>query len=415
MDSDQMQAVSSSHEVLRSVLAAPGVKGKMVTSLSENGLTNLIQSIISKKQEQKDPFYVLDLGVVFSLVEKWNRSLPNVRPFYAVKCNPEPALLGALAALGTGFDCASRAEIEAVLSLGVSPDRIIFANPCKAESHIKYAAVVGVNLTTFDSQDEIEKIRKWHPTCSLLLRLKAPDDSGARSPLGAKYGALPEEVTPLLQACHAAGIAVAGISFHVGSGASHSRAYHGAISAAKAAFETAVELGMPRMSILNIGGGFTMGSNFNDAAVIIEEALESYFSNEPGLTIISEPGRFFAESAFTLAVNIIGKRVRGNLREYWINDGIYGSMNCLLYNHSTVTAMPLDPTGRGVKTYLSTVFGPTCDALDTVLTGHQLPELQVDDWLVFPNMGAYTTSAGSNFNGFNTSAIAIHLACSNPS
>ncbi|KAJ4962601.1 hypothetical protein NE237_022540 [Protea cynaroides] len=422
MASEQIRANGSNHKSLRSIMAAPGVKGKRVTSISKDGLTNLIQSIISKKQEQKEPFYVLDLGMVVSLMEKWNRSLPNVRPFYAVKCNPEPALLGTLAALGAGFDCASRAEIEAVLALGVSPDRIVYANPCKAESHIKYAASVGVNLTTFDSLDEIEKIRRWHPTCALLLRLKAPDDSGARCPLGPKYGALPEEVTPLLQACHAAHLTVAGISFHVGSGASHSGAYHGAIEAAKAAFDTGTKLGMPRMRILNVGGGFTMDSKFDDAAITINQALETYFANEPGLIVISEPGRFFAESAFTLAVNIIGKRVRGNLREYWINDGIYGSMNCLLYDHATVTATPLawlsnrtNPTCRGTKTYPSTVFGPTCDALDTVLTGHQLPELQVNDWLVFPNMGAYTASAGSNFNGFKTSAISIQLACSNVS
>jgi ornithine decarboxylase len=59
------------------------------------------------------------------------------------------------------------------------------------------------------------------------------------------------------------------------------------------------------------------------------------------------------------------------------------------------------------------VFGPTCDALDTVLTVHQLPELQVDDWLVFPNMGAYTAAAGSSFNGFNTAAILTYLSYSN--
>ncbi|KAJ4702199.1 ornithine decarboxylase-like [Melia azedarach] len=199
-----------------SVFNATGVKGKRITTPSENELTEFIQSIIFKKQEVKEPFYVLDLGAVISLYNKWCRSLPMVRPFYAVKCNPEPALLGALAALGSNFDCASRAEIEAVLALGVSPDRIVYANPCKAESHIKYAASVGVNLTTFDSKEELEKIRNWHLKCDLLLRIKAPDDGGARCPLGPKYGALPEENEPLLQAAKAAGLNVTGVSFHIG-------------------------------------------------------------------------------------------------------------------------------------------------------------------------------------------------------
>ncbi|KDP36866.1 hypothetical protein JCGZ_08157 [Jatropha curcas] len=355
-------------------------------------------------------------------MDKWTRALPMVRPFYAVKCNPDRALLGTLASLGSNFDCASRAEIESVLSLGVSPERIVYANPCKAESHIQYAASVGVNLTTFDSRDELDKIRKWHPLCGLLIRIKAPDDGGARCPLGPKYGALAEEVKPLLQAAQAAHLKVVGVSFHIGSGATNSRAYRGAVAAAKTVFEAASRLGMPKMNVLNIGGGFTAGLQFDDAAVAIRSALQAYFPNEPELKIISEPGRFFAESAFTLATNIIGKRVRGELREYWINDGIYGSMNCLLYDHATVTCAPLscasnrgNPTCKGLKRYSSTVFGPTCDALDTVLKGHQLPELQINDWLVFPNMGAYTVAAGSNFNGFKTGAILTYLAYSSSS
>ncbi|XWS20897.1 hypothetical protein CRYUN_Cryun30bG0008800 [Craigia yunnanensis] len=413
--------MESSPRTFQTIVGAPGVRGKKVTALSKDGLTAFIQSIISTKHELKEPFYVLDLGVIMALFDKWARNLPMAQPFYAVKCNPNPAFLGALAALGSGFDCASKAEIESVLSLGVSPGRIIFANPCKAESHIKYAATVGVNLTTFDSKEELEKIKKWHPKCSLLIRVKAPDDGGARCPLGPKYGALPEEVTPLLQAAQAARLTVTGVSFHIGSGAVQFRAYREAIAAAKTVFETAARLGMPKMRMLNIGGGFTAGPQFGEAASTVKAGLQAYFPNEPNLTVIAEPGRFFAESAFTLATNIIGKRVRGDLREYWINDGIYGSMNCLLYDHAVITCMPLagssnrgNPTCKGERSYGSTVFGPTCDALDTVLKGYPLPELQVNDWLVFPNMGAYTAAAGSNFNGFNTSAILTYLAYSNP-
>jgi ornithine decarboxylase len=165
-----------------------------------------------------------------------------------------------------------------------------------------------VNLTTFDSKDEVEKIRKWHPKCDLLIRIKAPDDGGARCPLGPKYGALPEEVTPLLQAAQSAGLAVVGVSFHIGSGATNSRAYQRAIAAAKTAFDTATRLGMPRMRVLNIGGGFTANPQFDEAASAVKAALKSYFGNESGLTVMAEPGRFFAESCFTLATNIIGKR-----------------------------------------------------------------------------------------------------------
>ncbi|CAI0435460.1 unnamed protein product [Linum tenue] len=417
-----MVAISRSSAAAAGIIAASGIKGRTVTTIpKDGGLTDFLRSIISIDKESSgggEPFYVLDLGTVVSLMETWSKSLPTVHPFYAVKCNPESALLGSLAHLGASFDCASRAEIESVLSLGVSPARILFANPCKPESHIAYAAAKGVNLTTFDSADELEKMSRLHPNCELLIRIKPPEDGGARCQLGDKYGALPDEIDPLLAKAQSLRLSVVGVSFHIGSGGeTGSGTYRGAIEAARAVFDSASRLGLPRMHTLDIGGGFTSGPQFEAAASEIRAALDDYFSGEPGLNVVSEPGRFFAESAFTLAAAVIGRRVRGERREYWINDGLYGSMNCILYDHATVKCVPLavasnglDPKCEGKPTFSSTVFGPTCDGLDTVFTGRQLPELGVNDWLVFPDMGAYTAAAGSNFNGFDTGRILTHLA-----
>lgn len=409
-------------KILQAVVEAPTLRNK-ITSLPKDGLTSFVQSLILHHHHSKEPFYVLDLGVVADLMDNWTRSLPMVRPFYAVKCNPNPALLAAMATLDMGFDCASQAEIESVLALGVSPDRIIFANPCKLESHTKYAASVGVDLTTFDSASEVEKIREFHPKSALLIRIKPPDDGGAMWPLDSKYGARPEEVEPLLQAAQAAQVPVIGVSFHIGSRAADSSAYGVAIEAAKKVFETTARLGMPPMRVLDIGGGFMAGKQFEEVASTIRADLKTYFPDTTGMSLVAEPGRFFVESAFTLAANIIGKRVRGELREYWINDGVYGSLMCgALFEPRNLTCKPLacnssseNPTCEGAKTYSSTVFGPTLDALDTVMKGHGLPELEVNDWLVFPNMGAYSSALRSNFNGFNTVAYSTYLACSNPS
>ncbi|KAK8691825.1 hypothetical protein V6N13_075320 [Hibiscus sabdariffa] len=385
--------------------------------VSRDDLIHFIRSVVSsnEKQQETDPFYVLDLGAIRSLVNTWSHNLPMVQPFYAVKCNPNPAFLKEMAALGTGFDCASLAEIETILSLGVSPDRIVFANTCKPESHIKYAAEVGVNLTTFDSRCELEKMKRWHPKCALLIRIKVPETSGATFKFGSKFGALPDEIVPLLRAAQEAKLQVNGVSFHIGSRAINFHAFEDAIQVAKTTFDTAARLGLPKMHTLNIGGGFTAGPKFTEAASAVKVALQKYFPNEPeagneGLKIMAEPGRFFANPSFTLATSIIGKRIRGGVREYWINDGVSGSMNFLKYDHDDVVCTPLrltvkNPTCKGLKTWNSTVFGPTCDAADTVFKDFQLPELDVNDRLVFHNMGAYTSSRGNDFNGFKTSAI----------
>ncbi|XP_062193222.1 ornithine decarboxylase 1B, chloroplastic-like [Phragmites australis] len=402
---------------MQAVLVAPGVKDRKVVAFKRDALkekdavNGLIRSIVATSSPaQRSAFHVFDIAKVVDLLRVWRRALADVRPYYAVKCNPEPALLGTLAALGAGFDCASRAEIEAVLALGVQPRSIVYANPCKPEAHLEYAAEVGVNLTTYDSEEEVAKVKRCHPKCELLLRLKGPDGGEAKIDLGTKYGAHVDEVVPLLRAAQRAGLNVAGVSFHVGSGASRLDVYRGAIEAARAAFDAAAALGMPPMRILDIGGGFMAGATFDEAAVVINHALAQHFGDLPCVEVIGEPGRYFAETAFTLAARVIGKRTRGEVREYWIDDGLYGSLNCILMDHYVPRPRPLASPRPGEKTYTSTVFGPTCDSLDTVVTGYQLPEMSVGDWLVFDDMGAYTTAAGSKFNGFDTSDIKIYVA-----
>jgi len=381
------------------------------------------------KQNSSDTaFYMFDLGVVLRRFNAWKKYLPRVEPFYAAKCNGDPALLALLAALGAGFDCASPFEIDSVLALGVPPERIVYANACKPPSHIDHARVKNVKWTTFDNEDELRKMARVFPGAHLILRLRA-DDPAARCPLGDKYGAEEHEVEHLLKTAASLNLNVVGISFHVGSGATDPKSFSRAVSVARAAFDLAETFGLKDMHLLDIGGGFSGADHDVDGVTLeavgasINAALEQHFPVSSGVRVISEPGRYFAEAAATLAGSIFGRRIRHELKEtsdthaYWISDGLYGSFNCLLYDHATVVARPL-PRLEGqtalAKEELckSTVFGPTCDGLDTVLRGTELPEMKVGDWLLFPNMGAYTLCAGSSFNGFDVKNIKVHYVFS---
>lgn len=82
----------------------------------------------------------------------------------AVKCNDSLTVLEVLAAMGAGFDCASKSEINKVLSLGaIDSNRIIFANPAKPASHIRHAALMNVATMTFDNETELHKVKKLYP------------------------------------------------------------------------------------------------------------------------------------------------------------------------------------------------------------------------------------------------------------
>ena len=228
----------------------------------------------------------------------------NVRAV-AVKCNPDPFVLRLLAALGTGFDCASNGEIAQILPLNVSPSRIIFANPCKAVSHIKSAAKRGVDTMTFDNVDELYKVARISPTAKLVIRILT-DDSKSLCRLGLKYGAPLVTVPGLLSRAKDLGLDVIGVSFHVGSGCYDPSAFADAVRWARAAFDMGLAAGY-NFSVLDVGGGFE-DATFEATAGILRDAIDLHFPDRTGLRILAEPGRYFISRAFSLAANIIARR-----------------------------------------------------------------------------------------------------------
>eukprot|EP00092_Neocalanus_flemingeri_P014436 GFUD01015575.1.p1 GENE.GFUD01015575.1~~GFUD01015575.1.p1 ORF type:complete len:450 (-),score=107.62 GFUD01015575.1:188-1537(-) len=364
--------------------------------------------IASKIQEQgtEDAFFIANLGDVVRKHLEWLSMLPRVEPFYAVKCNNEPGIMQLLASLGTGFDCASMAEIEQVLSLGVQPSRIIYANPCKMRSHVKYASQQNVSLMTFDNEVELQKVKAFYPDARLVIRI-LPPASKAVCNLGCKYGVQPEKAPALLQKAKNMGLNIVGVSFHVGSGCLEADAFRKAIFAARTVFDEANTIGY-NLDILDIGGGFPGYDqpeiNFDDITRTINASIDDHFPAESGVRIIAEPGRYYAASAYTLTANVIAKREDSSVEEakpdlmYYINDGVYGSFNCILYDHAVVQVDYMKDV-ETEATFTSSLWGPTCDGLDCLLQQHPMPILDVGDWVYFKNMGAYTLAAGSTFNG----------------
>jgi ornithine decarboxylase len=368
-------------------------------------------------------FFVADFSQVYRQHVRWKTCLSEIQPFYAVKCNPDPYVLRLLAALGAGFDCASNGEIAQVLNMrGIEPSRIIFANPCKAASFIRNAGKAGVDTMTFDNADELYKIARAHPGARLVVRILT-DDSKSLCAFGIKFGAPLDAVPGLLAKARELGLNVVGVSFHVGSGCYDPSVYADAIMRARSVFDMGTAAGY-NFSLLDVGGGFE-DALFETAASILTHAIDHYFPDRRHLKIIAEPGRFYVSKAFSLATNVIARRAP--LEEatpppqteatpeptvmYYINDGVYGAFNCILFDHQTVKPYVLSMGGSfhvasTEELTTSSVWGPTCDSIDCVCPTTQLPKnLRQGDWLAFENMGAYTICAASQFNGFEVSNI----------
>ena len=340
-------------------------------------------------------YYIYHPDRIRGLYASWSDTLPGVIPYYAVKCNPEPIILRELAQLGARFDCASPAEISAILRIGVEPTRILYANPCKRMCDIDFAADVGVETTTFDCIEELKKIMAGAPDMNMLLRIYA-NDPAAQCQLSNKFGADVEDWHDILELARSMGANLTGVSFHVGSGACTPEAFTKGIRDAQDFARRAAKYGY-NLKTLDIGGGFSQ-TTLPILGPVIRQALVS--ASADFQNVIAEPGRFFAETAADLYTYVIGAKAHKNgTRSYTITESLYGSFNCVVYDHAT-PGLPEPMISRPGKLTPTTLFGPTCDGFDTIMRDVMLPPLEIGDVIRFKNMGAYTISGASHsFNG----------------
>jgi ornithine decarboxylase len=369
------------------------------------------------------------LGALFLTMVSYSQSKSiGLLTKSAVKCNPDPKVLRLLATLGTGFDVASKGEMEQVLAMGVAPERLIYAQPCKTKSHLRFAASKGVKQMTFDNTDELYKIKALIPNAELYLRILT-DDSASLCRLSLKFGASIDTTDELLETAHKLGLNVVGVAFHVGSGASDPQAFLKAARDARHVFDQAIDLGF-NMHTLDVGGGFCT-ETFDEMSSVLSATLDDYFPST--VRVIGEPGRYYVSEAFTIACHVIARRTVADptlgTTSYmiYLNDGVYGNFSSIMFDHQNPVPKILRCGDRflydspqradghespNVTEY--SIWGPTCDGIDCIAQSATFKEiLDIGDWMYFEDMGAYTKCSATKFNGFSDEHETVYV-CSEP-
>jgi ornithine decarboxylase len=368
-------------------------------------------------KEHGTPLFVVDHEVLRRNYAEFKKHLPRVQAYYAVKANPDPQIVRTLYEAGASFDVASMPEFlivhKNIESLPPNErqdfiwDKIIYANPIKANETLVELDPYKP-LVTYDNVAEVGKIRKYAPHAGLALRLRVPN-TGAMVELSSKFGADPGEAVDLIRAAHDAGLVVEGLSFHVGSQTTNFGNFVQALNLAAGVFHEAKLRGFHKLNLLDIGGGFPAPYDCNvrplkELARTLNSEFKRLFPKD--IEILAEPGRFLVATAATLVVKVIGKAVRDGKPCYYVDDGVYGTYSGILFDHCQYH---LKAFKKGPASICS-VFGPTCDALDTISLAEELPELKLGDLLYSENIGAYSHASSTSFNGFPP-AKALHINC----
>ena len=388
------------------------------------------------------PTLFVDRSILRTNVALWQSQLPRVQPFYAVKANHDPLILQELFANGANADVASAYEIEIARTVGLTGDRMILSNPRKDLATIRTMKAAKVWATTVDSLAEINKlVDEGIPTSDynpvLFFRIKVPT-VGVTQDLNCKFGVriLPptiniladrkdlhlelNDLRAMMVRARQAGFTQFGLAFHVGTQCTNPAVYEFALAVVQQIAEKFRSEGLP-VNHLDIGGGFP------DERIAIQENPQSLgdpraellravgnaaeLAMAAGFQVIAEPGRFLVADAGFLVTRVTYAQTADATIQ--IDDGIYRSLSGRIHDDRDFQfhAIRADENRTpflGISSPM-TIWGCSCYSFDKVSDKALIPvDIEVGDDLLVEGLGAYSTSFGSNTNGFAPAAVVLY-------
>jgi ornithine decarboxylase len=302
------------------------------------------------------PYLLMDLDAVEHAYRVITRALPGVAIHYAVKCNPDPRILGRLKAAGSAFEIASCPELD------------------KLAEHAPGAAA-SVRLGT----------RKL----------------GSKVPSEGKFGVGVRQAVQLMRDASSLGLRPYGIAYHVGSQMTDPRAWEDA-TRQSASVLRALQAHDITLRMLDIGGGFPARyadpvPDLSEYGAVIRRAVARHLPYP--IQLCAEPGRALVAEAGVLVATVIGTAERAGRSWLHLDVGAFnGMIETLLTGNQLV--YPLADSRASDERCRYHITGPTCDSQDTMFFGVLLSRgLVPGDRVYIHTAGAYTTCYASTFNG----------------
>lgn len=323
---------------------------------------------------------------------------------YAVKANPNLAVLNLFARLGAGFDIVSGGELARVLAAGGSAAKTVFSGVGKTEAEMRAALSVDILCFNVESEAEIERLahvaRNMGRTAPVSLRVN-PDVDPKTHPYIAtglkesKFGIDFSDAPRLYRkAAGLAGLRVVGIDFHIGSQLTEIGPFAESIEKVLALVDSLATEGIT-LEHLDLGGG--LGIRYRDEEPpAIRDYLARLFRvlGERKVKLMFEPGRAMVGNAGVLLTRVEYLK-HGPAKNFAVVDAAMNDLIRPALYQAWHDIVPVRP--RTNATIIYDVVGPVCESGDFLGHSRSLA-LQADDLLAILSAGAYGMSMSSNYN-----------------
>lgn len=325
---------------------------------------------------------------------------------FAVKSNPNIALLNLLAKLGSGFDIVSQGELERVLAAGGDANKVVFSGVAKSHSEIERALEVGIRCFNVESEAELLRINqvaeKLGKKAPISLRVNPDVDAKTHPYISTglkknKFGVSVERAREVYRLAKTLPhIQIVGMDCHIGSQLTELQPFLDSADRLLILLEQLRQDGI-ELHHLDLGGG--LGVRYSDETpphpTEYASALLAKFKQYPELEIILEPGRAISANAGILVTKVEYLKSNEDFNFAIVDAGMNDMIRPALYQ-AYMEIIEADRTlDRERKVY--DVVGPICETSDFLGKGRSLA-IAAGDFIVQRSAGAYGASMASNYN-----------------
>ncbi|MES2365822.1 MAG: diaminopimelate decarboxylase [Pseudomonadota bacterium] len=375
-------------------------------SLQHNHLHLESADLVAIANTYSTPCYVYSHAALTQAFQDFDQALRghNHLICYAMKANPNLAILNLFARLGAGFDIVSGGELQRVLAAGGDPGKVVFSGVGKTAAEMRLALDNEILCFNVESEAELLRLNEiagtMHKIAPISLRVNPDVDANTHPYIstglkGNKFGVAHEDALRLYRlAASFPHLKIIGIDCHIGSQLTETRPFADALDRVLTLVDALEKDGIV-LEHLDLGGG--LGIRYQDETPpLIADYIDTLLAKLQGRahTILLEPGRALVGNAGLLLTRVEYLK-HGAEKNFAIVDA---AMNDLvrpaLYDayHDIVPVVPRDDPKD-----IYEIVGPVCESGDFL--GHARPLcLQQDDLLAILSAGAYGMSMSSNYN-----------------
>ena len=352
------------------------------------------------------PCYVYSKQALAQAFNDFQAGLTNTDHLicFAVKANPNLAVLNVFAQLGAGFDIVSGGELARVLAAGGNPQKVVFSGVGKTASEMRAALDAGILCFNVESASELVRLNKvageMGKVAPVSLRVNPNVDAKTHPYISTglknnKFGvAFEEAIGVYQQAAAMPNIAVHGVDCHIGSQITQISPFIDALDRVLSLVD-ALEKHDIHIAHIDVGGG--IGITYDDET---PPAFKQYTQailaklQQKQVKLLFEPGRALVGNAGVLLTTVEYLKPAESKNFAIVDAAMNDLMRPALYDayHDIVAAQP-----RAGETTVYEIVGPVCETGDFLGHGRAL-NLQEDDTLVVKSAGAYAMSMASNYN-----------------